>query len=79
MGQIALRRLRRAVIGLVFGGVIGVICMGILGALWPDLTSNTLTDYLLLQGTAGLILIGLVLGGLVGAVFYSLIELGRDQ
>jgi hypothetical protein len=79
IGQIALRRVRRAAFGAVFGGVVGGICMGILGALWPELSSNTLTDYPFLQGTFGMILIGLVLGGIFGAVFYSLIELGRDQ
>jgi hypothetical protein len=79
MGQIALRRARRAVIGAIFGGAVGVICMGILGALWPDLTSNILTNHLHLHGTFGMILAGLFLGGILGAVFYTLIELGRDQ
>ncbi len=79
MGQIALRRLRRAAIGSVFGGAVGGICMGILGAVWPDLSTNTLSSYLPVQGTFGMILVGLFLGGIFGAVFYSLIELGRDQ
>lgn len=78
-GQIAMRRVRRAAIGSVFGGVVGITCMALLSVFCPDLFANTLTDWTLLQGTFGMILIGLFLGGIVGAVFYSMIEFGRDQ
>jgi hypothetical protein len=70
---------RRAAIGFLFGGVVGGICIGILGAIWPDLSTVTLTEYPLLNGTLGMILIGVLFGGLFGAAFYSMIELGRDQ
>ena len=53
--------------------------MGILGAVWPDLSTTAFAEFPLLDGTLGMILVGLILGGVFGAIFYSLIELGRDQ
>ena len=77
--QIAMRRARRAAIGFVFGGGVGAICMGVLSLFWPDWSAAALAEYPALQGTFGMILLGLVLGGIFGAAFYSLIELGRDR
>jgi len=45
--------------------------------LFPDMSANMLMKYPLLPGTFGPELIGLVLGGMVGTVSYTVLELGR--
>lgn len=78
-GQVALRRLRRALCGAIVGAGIGALCMLLMGQFFPDLSEIEFLDLPLPQNEIGLAAIGLCLGGLFGAVFYTLIELGRDQ
>ena len=77
IGQTSARRLRGAAVALVFGAVVGVVAMVILAMLYPDMSANMLMKYPLLPGTFGPELIGLVLGGMVGTVSYTVLELGR--
>ncbi len=77
IGETSVRRLRGAIVALVFGAVVGVVAVVILGMLFPDMSANILTKYPLLPGRFGPELIGLVLGGMVGTLSYTVLELGR--
>ena len=77
IGQTSVRRLRGAAVGLIFGALVGVVGVVILGFLFPAWSANSLAESLLLQSRFGLELVGLVLGGMIGTIVYTVMEFGR--
>ena len=77
VGQLFVRRLRRSGLCLILGAALGVICVVLLGTLFPD-SWTRLSKFPLLSGKFGMELIGVALGGMVGAFLYALREYARE-
>lgn len=76
-GQNLLRRLRRAGVCLVLGAALGVVCALILNTLVPDWSAR-LHTFPLLSGRFGMELVGVTLGGMIGAFLYVLREYANE-
>src|SRR5262245_21114160 len=78
IGQTSGGRLGAAGVGLLFGALVGVGRVVILGVLFPAWFGHTLPNSSLRQRRFGLELGGLALGGRVGPIVYIALEFGHQ-
>lgn len=76
--QVALRRLRGVALSALAAAVVAAVATGILGVVFPRWPTVVARKFSLLPSTLAMHLIGMLLGGMIGAVVYALKEFARD-
>ena len=76
--QVAVRRLRGALFCALAAAVVAAVATGILGVVFPGWPTAVARKFPLLPSTFAMHLVGMLLGGMIGAVVYALKEFAHD-
>lgn len=76
--QVAVRRLRGAALSALVAAVAAAGATGILGVVFSGWPAAVARKFPLLPSTFAMHLLGMLLGGMIGAVVYALKEFARD-